>query len=99
MPFRGGAWNNGSSAGVFAFNVKWTRSNSSHDVGFRSALLQSKTGIRLKVMPFRGGAFNGSQTQAGVFALNLNNPRSYSNLNRGFRSALTRIQRAKGIGL
>lgn len=97
MPFRGGNWSNASSAGVFALNAKWTRSNSNHDVGFRSALFRTK-GIRLKVMPFRGGTF-WDTSSAGVFALNLNNPRSYSDMNRGFRSALTLIQRAKGIGL
>ena len=95
MPFRGGNWSNASSAGVFALNAKWTRSNSNHDVGFRSALFRTK-GIRLKVMPFRGGSFNGNQSLAGVFALNLNDPRSNTNVSIGFRSAL--FQSKKGLG-
>ena len=88
MPFRGGSWNNGSSAGVFALNANAPRSNSNHDVGFRSALLQSKKGIRLYVLPFRGGAFTGYQSQAGVFTLDLLHPRSFTEVSRGFRSAL-----------
>jgi len=39
LPLRGGAWNNGSGAGVFALNLNNTRGNSDNNVGFRSALL------------------------------------------------------------
>ena len=36
---RGGNWNNGSNAGVFALNLNNLRSNSNNNVGFRAALL------------------------------------------------------------
>lgn len=39
LPFRGGNWDNGSNAGVFAVNLNDPRSNSNHNAGFRSALL------------------------------------------------------------
>ena len=39
LPFRGGAWSNGSGAGVFALNLNNTRGISNTNVGFRSALL------------------------------------------------------------
>ena len=37
-PISGGTWNNGSNAGVWAFNLSDGRGNSNSDVGFRSAL-------------------------------------------------------------
>jgi len=39
LPLRGGNWNNGGAAGVFALNLNNTRTNSDNNVGFRSALL------------------------------------------------------------
>ena len=39
---RGGNWNNGTQAGVFALNLNNRRSNSYHNVGFRAALPQSQ---------------------------------------------------------
>ena len=46
---RGGNWNNGANAGVFNSNFNYARSNSNHNVGFRSALrLRQLTGHRLK---------------------------------------------------
>jgi hypothetical protein len=39
LPDRGGNWNNGTNAGVFALNLNNARSNSNNNRGFRSALL------------------------------------------------------------
>lgn len=39
LPFRGGSFNNGSNAGVFALNVNNPRTNTDNNRGFRSALL------------------------------------------------------------
>ncbi len=39
MPLRGGDWNNGAAAGVFAFNLNNRRSNSYHNIGVRAAFL------------------------------------------------------------
>ena len=38
LPFRGGNWNNGAGAGVFALNLNNPRSNVNTNVGFRAAL-------------------------------------------------------------
>jgi hypothetical protein len=38
MPRRGGNWNNGGNAGVFACNLNNVRSNSNSNIGFRPAL-------------------------------------------------------------
>lgn len=38
MPFAGGNWNNTSGGGVLALNLKYARSNSNSNIGFRSAL-------------------------------------------------------------
>lgn len=38
LPIRGGNWDNGANAGVFALNLNNPRSNSDNDIGFRSAL-------------------------------------------------------------
>jgi hypothetical protein len=40
LPDRGGRWSNGSSAGVFALYLDYPRSNSSSDLGFRSAFYE-----------------------------------------------------------
>lgn len=37
LPIRGGNWNNGASAGVFALNLNNARSNSNSNIGFRPA--------------------------------------------------------------
>ena len=42
MPLRGGNWNNGERAGVFAFNLNNRRSNSYHNIGVRAASLFSQ---------------------------------------------------------
>lgn len=95
MPFRGGSFNsNQSQAGVFALYLNDPRSNTNHSIGFRSALFQSKTGIRLKVIPFRGGAWATSHW-AGLFAFSIQYPRSTSAVEIGFRSAL--FQKKQGL--
>ena len=40
MSLRGGNWNNGANAGVFALNLNNLRSNVNTNIGFRPALLQ-----------------------------------------------------------
>ena len=87
MPFRGGSLIATSTAGVFTVTFGDPRSNSDYSLGFRSALSQSKIGIRLLVMPFRGGSFL-TTGSAGVFALNVKWTRSNSSHDVGFRSAL-----------
>ena len=42
LPFRGGNWNNGAGAGVFALNFNNPRSNSNANIGFRAALPYSR---------------------------------------------------------
>lgn len=49
LPFRGGAWNAGSGAGVFALNLNNTRGISNDNVGFRSALLSWSEDIYSRV--------------------------------------------------
>ena len=39
LPLRGGSWNNGVGAGVFALNVNDARANSNPNVGFRAAFV------------------------------------------------------------
>ncbi|XJZ25936.1 SUMF1/EgtB/PvdO family nonheme iron enzyme [Bacillota bacterium Lsc_1132] len=39
LPFRGGSWYYGTSAGVFALNLSYPRSSSSYSIGFRSAFV------------------------------------------------------------
>jgi hypothetical protein len=39
LPFRGGSFNNGVAAGVFALNLNNPRANSNNNIGFRAALL------------------------------------------------------------
>lgn len=52
MPFRGGNWDNGSNAGVFAVNLNDPRSNSNHNVGFRlwatHIKIRKSTSLRIK---------------------------------------------------
>ncbi|WP_300083959.1 hypothetical protein [Rhodoferax sp.] len=38
LPIRGGNWNNGASAGVFALNLNNARSNANTNIGARCAL-------------------------------------------------------------
>jgi hypothetical protein len=38
LPIRGGNWDNGANAGVFALNLNNSRSNVNSNIGFRSAL-------------------------------------------------------------
>lgn len=38
LPIRGGNWNNGSNAGLFALNLNNARSNVNSNIGFRPAL-------------------------------------------------------------
>lgn len=42
LPIRGGNWNNGANAGVFALNLNNARSNSNTNIGFRPALGESQ---------------------------------------------------------
>ena len=37
LPFRGGAWNNGASAGLAALNLSYSRAVTFTDIGFRPA--------------------------------------------------------------
>jgi len=45
LPIRGGNWNNGSNAGVFALNLNNPRSNASSNIGFRPALGESRKAV------------------------------------------------------
>lgn len=45
---RGGNWNNGSNAGVFAVNLNNDRTNTNSNIGFRPALCFSKKARRVK---------------------------------------------------
>lgn len=40
LPYRGGNWNNGAIAGVFALNLNNPRSNANTNIGARPALVQ-----------------------------------------------------------
>lgn len=42
-PISSGNWNNGSNAGVWAFNLNNARSNSNNNVGFRSDCVSPRT--------------------------------------------------------
>jgi len=64
-PISGGNWNNGSNAGVWAFNLNNVRSNSNYNVGFRSDsasphIEQSNGGTK-------GGAFRQLQAAKSVY--------------------------------
>lgn len=64
-PISGGNWNNGSNAGIWAFNLNNVRGNSNNNVGFRSdsnspRIGQPNGGIK-------GGAFRQSMTAKSVY--------------------------------
>ena len=64
-PISGGNWNNGSNAGVWAFNLNNERGNSNNNVGFRSDSVSPRTG-----QPdggTKGGAFRQSMTAKSVY--------------------------------
>jgi len=42
MAIRGGNWNNGANAGVFALNLNNERANTNSNIGFRPALYNSR---------------------------------------------------------
>ena len=42
LPIRGGSWNSGADAGVFALNLNNVRSNTNTNIGFRPALGESQ---------------------------------------------------------
>ena len=42
LPYRGGYWNNGTNAGVFCTNLGNGRTNTSNNIGFRSAYFKKK---------------------------------------------------------
>lgn len=44
LPIRGGNWNNGSRAGVFALNLNNARSNANTNIGFRPASADRQKG-------------------------------------------------------
>jgi len=46
MALRGGNWNNGVQAGVFALNLNNLRSNTNTNIGFRPALYDSQKAMR-----------------------------------------------------
>lgn len=48
-PIRGGNWNNGSNAGVFALNLNNSSANSNINVGFRDCVHKSSHSKLLKV--------------------------------------------------
>ncbi len=49
LPRRGGNWNNGVAAGVFALRMNNTRANSDNNIGFRAALLSKPDAADLRV--------------------------------------------------
>jgi hypothetical protein len=57
-PISGGNWNNGSNAGVWAFNLNNVRGNSNNNVGFRSD--SSSPRIGKPNGGIKGGAFRQS---------------------------------------
>ncbi len=79
LPIRGGNWNNGSRAGVFALNLNNARSNANANIGFRPA-----SGDRQKVSaygpphraPSKGPAIPGQVPK------NMNRPGCRSNRSR-----------------
>ncbi len=64
-PISGGNWNNGSNAGVWAFNLNNVRGNSNNNVGFRSD--SSSPRIRQRNGGIKGGAFRQSMTAKSVY--------------------------------
>lgn len=65
LPIVGGNWNNAANAGVFYLNLNNPRSNSNHNIGFRSALLSYARTGQIKVCPavreIKGGHFRSGQ--------------------------------------
>lgn len=64
--YRGGNWNNGANAGVFALNGNNSRANSNTNIGFRSALALFAYVLRATARRERQGkrdAFPGRQGQ------------------------------------
>ncbi|UQZ83340.1 hypothetical protein SK3146_02527 [Paenibacillus konkukensis] len=55
LPIRGGNWNNGANAGVFALNLNNPRSNVNTNIGFRSALPESQKLLPKWDHPVHGG--------------------------------------------
>ena len=45
LPIRGGNWNNGANAGVFALNLNNPRSNANSNIGFRPALGEGRKAV------------------------------------------------------
>jgi hypothetical protein len=54
MPRRGGNWNNGASAGVFALNLNNVRSIVNSNVGFRPALLLNRGNAAVRYCKLTG---------------------------------------------
>lgn len=52
---RGGNFNNGGNAGVFALNLNNTRTNSNNNIGFRAALrlLNASNAVNLRIADFQ----------------------------------------------
>ena len=59
-PISSGNWNNGSNAGVWAFNLNNVRSNSNNNVGFRAD--SDPPRIRQRNGGAKGGSFRQSLT-------------------------------------
>lgn len=71
LPIRGGNWNNGSQAGVFALNLNNARSNANTTVGFRPALGERQKAAA-QGLPF--GAPSKGPTVLGQAPKNMNRP-------------------------
>ncbi len=63
-PISGGNWNNGSNAGVWAFNLNNVRGNSNNNVGFRSDSVSPHIGQPNSGT--KGGAFRQSLAAKSV---------------------------------
>jgi len=61
LPLRGGEWNNGAAAGVFALNLNNPRTNISTNIGFRSALLSKSDVVALR------GCFQHGENKGACF--------------------------------
>lgn len=82
LPIRGGNWNNGANAGVFALNLHNPRSNASSNIGFRPALGEGRKAISHGVSssaPLKGPASLGQVPE------NMNRPGWDSSLAATFR--------------
>jgi len=90
MPIRGGNWNNGSRAGVFALNLNNARSNANTNIGFRPA-----SGDRQTITPYGAGSRAPSKGPAilGQAPKNMNRPgRRSSCLQRSLAPAAASVQ-------